>query len=147
MSNLTPINLFMTNIKQPAKDQFQHAHSDESPNSKEMVDIITDALLSKKGKEITVLDVSNLTTLTDYFVVCHGTSDVQIKALADTVEEEMREQIDERAWKKEGLQGRSWVILDFVNVVVHILSKEKRDFYGIERMWNDAEITEVEDTA
>ncbi|MDR9416153.1 MAG: ribosome silencing factor [Gracilimonas sp.] len=135
----------MTNIKQPAKKQFQNAFSDDAPNSKQMVDIITEALLSRKGKEITVLDVSDLTTLTDFFVVCHGTSDVQIKALADLVEEEMREQIGEKAWKKEGLEGRSWVILDFVNVVVHILSKEKRDFYGIERMWNDAEITYIED--
>lgn len=110
-----------------------------------MVDVISEALLSRKGKEITVLDVSELTTLTDYFVVCHGTSDVQIKALADAVEDDMREQTGEKAWKKEGLQGRSWVILDFVNIVVHIMSKEKRDFYGIERMWNDAEITYIKD--
>ncbi|MAO65337.1 MAG: ribosome silencing factor [Balneola sp.] len=135
----------MSNIKQPAKEQFQNAFSEESPNSKQMVEVISEALLSRKGKEITVLDVSELTTLTDYFVVCHGTSDVQIKALADAVEDDMREQTGEKAWKKEGMQGRSWVILDFVNIVVHIMSKEKRDFYGIERMWNDAKITYIED--
>lgn len=135
----------MTDIKQPAKDQFQNAFSDESPDSKKMVDSITEALLSRKGQEITVLDVSGLTTLTDFFIVCHGNSDVQIKALADAVEEEMRKNIGEKAWKKEGLQGRSWVILDYVNVVTHIMSKEKRDFYGIERMWNDAEITYIKD--
>lgn len=111
-----------------------------------MVEIITEALLSRKGKEISVLDVSGLTTLTDFFVVCHGTSDVQIKALADVVEEELLKQVGEKAWKKEGLQGRSWIILDFVNIVVHILSKEKRDFYGIERMWNDAKITHIKDS-
>ncbi|HBQ58271.1 MAG TPA: ribosome silencing factor [Balneolaceae bacterium] len=135
----------MSNIKQPAKEQFQNAFSEESPDSKQMVEVISEALLSRKGKEITVLDVSELTTLTDYFVVCHGTSDVQIKALADAVEDDMREQTGEKAWKKEGMQGRSWVILDFVNIVVHIMSKEKRDFYGIERMWNDAKITYIED--
>lgn len=134
----------MTEIKQQSKQQFENAYSGETPDSQEMVEIITEALLSRKGKDITLLDVSELTTLTDYFVVCHGTSDVQIKALADAVEEDMREKSGEKAWKKEGLQGRSWVILDFVNIVVHILSKEKRDFYGIERMWNDAKITHIE---
>lgn len=134
----------MTDIKQQSKQQFENAYSDEVPDSQEMVEVITEALLSRKGKDITLLDVSELTTLTDYFVVCHGTSDVQIKALADAVEEDMREKTGEKAWKKEGLQGRSWVILDFVNIVVHIMSKEKRDFYGIERMWNDAKITHVE---
>jgi len=134
----------MTDIKQQSKQQFENAYSGEVPDSQEMVEIITEALLSRKGKDITLLDVSELTTLTDYFVVCHGTSDVQIKALADAVEEDMREKTGEKAWKKEGLQGRSWVILDFVNIVVHILSKEKRDFYGIERMWNDAKITHIE---
>lgn len=135
----------MTDIKQPAHTQFENAYSDDAPDSKEMVDIITEALLSRKGKEITVLDVSKLTTLTDYFVVVHGTSDVQIKALADAVEEEVREKTGEKAWKKEGLQGRSWVILDFVNIVVHVMSKEKRDFYSLERMWNDAEVTHIAD--
>lgn len=136
----------MTNIKQPAKKQFEHIYSEDSPNSKEMVEIITEALLSRKGKEITVLDVSELTTLTDYFVVCHGTSDVQIKALADVVEEDLQEQTGEKAWKKEGLQGRSWVILDFVNIVVHVMSKEKRGYYALERMWNDAKVTHIKDT-
>lgn len=135
----------MTNIKQPAKKQFEHAFSDENPNSKQIVETITEALLSKKGREISVLDVSELTTLTDFFVVCHGHSDVQIKALADAVEDDVREKVGEKVWKKEGLQGRSWVILDYVNIVVHIMSKEKRDYYSLERMWNDAEITHIKD--
>lgn len=135
----------MTNIKQPASSQFENAYSDDTLDSKEMVDIITEALLSRKGKEITVLDVSELTTLTDYFVVVHGTSDVQVKALADAVEEDILKKTGDKAWKKEGLQGRSWVILDFVNIVVHVMSKEKRDFYGLERMWNDAKVTHIAD--
>lgn len=135
----------MTHIKQPAKSQFENSFTKEAPNSQEMVEVITEALLSRKGKDITVLDVSELTTLTEFFVICHGTSDVQIKALADVVEDDVREKLDERAWKKEGLQGRSWIILDFVNIVVHVMSKEKRDFYGIERMWNDAKVTRIKD--
>jgi ribosome-associated protein len=135
----------MAKIKQPVKKQFEHSYSEDVPNSKEMVEIVTEALLSRKGKEITVLDVSELTTLTEYFVVCHGTSDVQVKALADAVEEDLREKLGEKAWKKEGLQGRAWIILDYVNIVVHVMSKEKRDFYGLERMWNDAKTTLIKD--
>ncbi|MEX2362845.1 MAG: ribosome silencing factor [Balneolaceae bacterium] len=135
----------MTKIQQTEKKQFQNAYSENDLNSKEIVDTITEALLSKKGKDITIMDVSELTTLTDFFVVCHGTSDVQVKALADAVEDDVREKLGEKAWKKEGLNGRAWVILDFVNIVVHVMSKEKRDYYGIERMWNDAKITHIED--
>ncbi|HET8866352.1 MAG TPA: ribosome silencing factor [Gracilimonas sp.] len=136
----------MTDIKQPTKKQFQNSYSEDIPDSKKMVEIITEALLSRKGKDITVLDVSELTTLTDYFVVCHGTSDVQVKALADAVEEDLLNKSGEKAWKKEGLQGRAWIILDFVNIVVHIMSKEKREFYAIERMWNDAKVTHIKDS-
>lgn len=134
----------MTQIKQPSKKQFQYAYSDDKLNAQKIVKIITEALLSKKGKDISVLDVSELTTLTDYFVICHGTSDVQIKALADAVEDEVHKKAGEKAWKKEGLEGRSWVILDFVNIVVHIMNKEKREYYALERMWNDAKITHIE---
>lgn len=136
----------MPDIKKPNNKQFQNAYSDSEPDSKALVEIITEALLSKKGKDITVLDVSELTTLTDFFVVCHGNSDVQVKALADAVTEDVKKQTGENVWKKEGLNARSWVILDYVNIVVHVMSKEKRDFYGIERMWNDAKVTHIEDT-
>ena len=135
----------MTQIKQPSKKQFQHAYSDDKLNTKKIVEVITEALLSKKGKDVAIMDVSELTTLTDFFVVCHGTSDVQVKALADAVEDEVRKKTGEKAWKKEGLQSRAWVILDYVNIVVHVMSKEKREYYGIERMWNDAKITHLED--
>lgn len=135
----------MTQIKQPSKKQFQHAYSDDKLNTKKIVEVITEALLSKKGKDVAIMDVSELTTLTDFFVVCHGTSDVQVKALADAVEDEVKKKTGEKAWKKEGLQSRAWVILDYVNIVVHVMSKEKREYYGIERMWNDAKITHLED--
>lgn len=135
----------MTRTQQPADSQFQSAYSDRGLNPQEIVEVITEALLSRKGKDITIMDVSELTTLTDFFIICHGTSDVQIKALSDAVEDDVRDKTGEKAWKKEGLTGRSWIILDFVNIVVHVMSKEKREYYGIERMWNDAKITKIED--
>lgn len=128
-----------------ATDQFTTKAGNKTADSAILIDTITEALLEKKAKEIAVLDVRGLTTLTDFFIVCHGTSDTQIGALASSVSEKTKKVLSEAEWKKEGLEARRWIILDYVNVVVHIFSKEKRDYYGIERMWNDAQITEIED--
>lgn len=129
-----------------ATDQFTTKSGSKTADSSILIDTITEALLEKKAKDITVLDVRGLTTLTDFFIVCHGTSDTQIGALASSVSQKTKKVIGEAEWKKEGLEARRWIILDYVNVVVHIFSKEKRDYYGIERMWNDATITEIEDS-
>lgn len=114
-------------------------------DTKKLISVIGEALLEKQAQNITVLDVHQLTTLTDAFVVSHASSDVQIKALADNVAQQTREQLDEKPWQKEGLQQRRWVILDYVNVVVHIFNKELRDYYSLERIWGDAEITKIEE--
>lgn len=132
--------------KQTTPDnQFKHVTSPETLDSEQMVDIISEALLERKAEDISVLDVRGLTTLTDFFVVCHATTDIQIKAIANNVIEKVREELNETAWKKEGMDSRRWVVLDFVNVVVHIFNKEQREYYSFERMWNDAEVTKVED--
>lgn len=129
----------------PKNKQFTNAYSEEKLTPSAILEVITESLLSKKANDITVLDVSELTTLAEYFVVCHGNSDVQVKALADAVEEDVFNKCSEKAWRKEGGIGRSWMILDFVNIVVHVMSEEKRNFYGIERLWNDAKITHIKD--
>lgn len=130
----------MAKIKKPTNNQF----IDTKPDSKNLVEMIVEGLKKKKAQDIVILDVSELTTLTDYFVICSGNSDTQIKAIADSVEDELLELAGEKAWKKEGLQARSWIILDFINTVVHVMSREKREFYDIERMWNDAKVTHIE---
>ena len=137
--------MLMTKKPNVVKTQFSTSSSNKSIDSSLLITSITDALLEKKAKNIVLLDVSQLTTLTDYFVVCHGTSDTQIKALADNVEEQTRIKVGEKPWKKEGMDSRRWIILDFINIVVHIFNEEKREYYGIERMWNDAVRTEIED--
>ena len=128
-----------------ATDQFTTKAGNKTADSATLINTITEALIEKKAKEISVLDVRGLTTLTDYFIVCHGTSDTQIGALASSVSQKTKKELGEAEWKKEGLEARRWIILVYVNVVVHIFSQEKREFYGIERMWNDAEITKIED--
>ena len=137
----------MSEIKEPNNKQFSNAYTEDDLKTKEVLDVIVESLLSKKANNIAVLDVSDLTTLAEYFVICHGNSDVQIKALADIVEDDVREKTSEKAWKKEGVNARSWMILDYVNIVVHIMSEEKREYYSIERMWNDAKITYIKDEA
>lgn len=136
----------MTKQPEVVKSQFRKTGNETKVNSSLLIETISEALLEKKAKNIVVLDVRDLTTLTDFFVVCHGTSDTQIKALSDIVEEKTRENLGEKPWKKEGIDSRRWIILDYVNVVVHIFNQEKREFYGIERMWNDAIVTEINDT-
>ncbi len=135
----------MTKQPETLETQFSATSGGKKADSSTLIKTITDALLEKKAREIVVLDVTKLTTLTDYFVVCHGTSETQIKALADNVAEQTNKILGEKAWKKEGLDSRRWIILDYVNVVVHIFNEEKREFYGIERMWNDAEKIEIQD--
>jgi len=131
----------------PKKEQFSNAYSKEDLKSKQVLDAITEALLSKKANDITILDVSELTTLAEYFVICHGNSDVQVKALADVVEEDVLNKCSEKSWRKEGGSVSSWIILDYVNIVVHVMNEEKRNYYDIERMWNDAKITHIKDKA
>lgn len=123
--------------------QFSTEHPQKTPDSDILVRHVTEGLLEKKGREIKVLNVSELTTLTDCFVVCHGTSDTQIRALANSVIDTVKQSTGENPWQMEGMDSRNWIIIDYVNVVVHIFNEEKRDYYGIERMWNDAAVTEV----
>ncbi|MDI6400588.1 ribosome silencing factor [Balneolaceae bacterium ANBcel3] len=124
----------------------EHTDSQKTKNSfPELVTLINNALLDKKGENLTVLDVRQLTTLTDYFILCTGGSDTQIKALAYHVIETVKEQLGENAWQKEGLNNKRWVVLDYINVVVHIFNEETRRFYALETMWNDAEVTTIQD--
>jgi ribosome-associated protein len=117
----------------------------KTADSEKLISIITEGLLEKKAKEIKILDVRNLTTLADFFVICHGTSETQIRAIANSAIEKVKEKTGEAVWKQEGMDARRWIILDYVNVVIHIFNEEKRQYYGIERMWNDAIFTDVAD--
>ncbi|MBE7034999.1 MAG: ribosome silencing factor [Ruminococcaceae bacterium] len=99
---------------------------------------------SKKARDIKALSVSGLTILADYFVICSATSSTQVKALADTLEEKM-ELLQEPLLKKEGKQGFNWILLDYSDVIVHIFYQETREFYGLEKLWADAEELPLEE--
>lgn len=116
-----------------------------SKETEQLLRTIHEAILERKAENIIQLDVRELTTLTDFFIICHGSADVHIKAIADNVEQKTKNELGERVWKKEGLDTRRWVILDYVNIVVHIFNEELRSYYNIEKMWNDAIRTQITD--
>ncbi len=136
----------MTNQSDVAKSPFTTDSPNKTADSELLIELIKVGLLEKKARNIVLLDVRELTTLTDYFIVCHGTSETQIRALANSVTEKVKETTGENVWKQEGIDARRWIILDYVNIVVHIFNEEKREFYGLERMWNDAKQTTIEDS-
>jgi ribosome-associated protein len=95
----------------------------------------------KKGNDIVRLDLRNIfSSVTDYFVVCHADSSTQVKAIANSVEDEIFKATQQEPWRKEGLEYGEWILLDYVDVVVHIFRTDKREFYGVEDLWGDAEI-------
>jgi ribosome-associated protein len=100
----------------------------------------------KKGQQIVLMDLSELSDFTDYFVLISGDSSIQIKAIADHIDEGMRK-AGVRYYQKEGYQTLKWVLMDYVDVVVHIFSKEAREFYSIERLWADAKMNFISETA
>ncbi len=105
---------------------------------------IAQLTLTKKASSVIILDLRKLTDMTDFFVVCSGDSDVQVKAIADAVIDGA-EQLNEPTWHKEGFSQRQWILLDYVDVVVHIFHKEMRKYYALEKLWGDAKIEEVEE--
>ncbi|MET3977891.1 ribosome-associated protein [Mucilaginibacter sp. UYP25] len=95
----------------------------------------------KKGNDLVRLDLRNLnSSVADYFVICHADSTTQVKAIANSVEEEIYKVMQQDPWRKEGLEHGEWILLDYVDVVIHIFRTDKREFYGVEDLWGDAEI-------
>src|ERR1700710_1040787 len=95
----------------------------------------------KKGNDIVRLDLRNLhSSVTDYFVICHADSTTQVKAIANSIEDEIYKTTQQDPWRKQGIEYGEWILLDYINVVVHIFRTDKREYYGVEDLWGDAEI-------
>lgn len=116
-------------------------------NTKEIVSAAIEGILKIKGKDPLSLDLTEIeNAVCKYFIICHGDSNTQVDALANSVIETVREETGEKVWHKEGLSNATWVLLDYSDVVVHIFQKEYRDFYKLEELWADAKITRYDDT-
>ena len=112
---------------------------------KELAIIAAKALDEKKGKEISAIEITDLTTLADYFVIATGTSNTQINALSGAVEKAMKEQAGEDPLRREGYRDGTWVLLDYGCVCVHVFSQEAREFYSLERLWRDGKPLDLSD--
>ena len=112
--------------------------------SKNLAKLVANAALSKKAYDVTILDLRKLTTMTDYFVVCSVDSDTQARAVADAIKHESLEK-GETSVRKEGYSEGRWILLDYVDVVVHVFHKEMREFYNLEKLWGDAKFEYVND--
>ena len=116
-------------------------------NTKEVVKASIEGILKKKGKNPVSLDLTKIeNSVCKYFIICHGDSNTQVDAIADSVIETVREETGEKVWHKEGLNNATWVLLDYSDVVVHIFQKEYRDLYKLEELWADAKLTRYDDT-
>ncbi|MEE8484753.1 MAG: ribosome silencing factor [Nitrospinota bacterium] len=113
---------------------------------KELIQLCYNAIVEKKGEEILVLDIRGLTSVADFFVICHGTSSRQVLAISDNVEKVLRK----GGFKKYHIEGKqigSWVLMDFSDLIVHIFNEPTRGFYALEKLWFDARKLDMEETS
>ena len=111
--------------------------------SKELTDNIVELIQSKKGYDIKILDLRELSAMSDYFIICSGSVNVQVKAIADEVDKKLRKE-GIKCYHKEGYNSLNWVLLDYFDVVVHIFKEESREFYNLEKLWGDAKFEEID---
>lgn len=111
--------------------------------TKTLKDLVIEALKDIKAEEIIELDLRSLDeSVTDFFIICHGTSQTQVNALADSVFKKVKDELSLFPKAQEGKESGNWVILDYFDVVVHIFHKEAREYYQLEELWNDAKAVE-----
>jgi ribosome-associated protein len=98
-----------------------------------------------KGKEITILDLREIeNTVCDYFIICEGTSNTQVNAIVNSIQKQVSKTLKDKPWHVEGTENSEWILMDYVNVVVHVFQKQIREYYDIESLWGDAKITQIE---
>ncbi len=107
--------------------------------STRLVDAIVKGIQEVKGKDIVHLDLRDVpNTVSDHFIICHGDSATQVEAIMRSVLDHARKEADEKPWQTEGERNAEWILLDFVDVVVHIFHRDKRAYYALEDLWGDA---------
>ncbi|MFM7429205.1 MAG: ribosome silencing factor [Flammeovirgaceae bacterium] len=114
--------------------------------SEKLSKAVVAGMQEKKAQDIVVMDMRDTkNAIADFFVICSGSSDKQVEAIARSVDEEVEKKLKENPWHMEGKNNKEWVILDYITVVAHIFKRDKREFYALEKLWGDAHITEIPD--
>ncbi len=111
----------------------------------ELVEAIKDGMENLKASNITILDLSELeNSVCDYFIICDANSNTQVRAISNSVEDNVRKTLNEKPWHVEGLDNSQWILMDYVHVAAHVFQAETRDFYDLEGLWGDAKVTVLE---
>lgn len=110
----------------------------------ELIAVIIKGIDDVKGENIQLLDLREIeNTVCDYFIICSGTSNTQVNAISGSVQKLVSKKLKDKPWHIEGQTNAEWVLMDYVNVVVHVFQKKIREYYDIESLWGDAKITEI----
>lgn len=114
--------------------------------SEKLSEVVVLGMQEKKAKDIVVMDLRDVkNAVADYFIICSGSSDTQIEAIADSIDEQVYKQLKENPWHTEGKENKEWMLIDYVTVVAHIFKKDKRDFYSLENLWGDAHVEHIQE--
>jgi len=115
------------------------------PKTDELISKIIEGIENGKGIDVELLDLREIdNTVCDYFIICTGTSNTHVSAIVSSIEKTVSKAIKEKAWHVEGLDNAEWVLLDYINVVVHVFQKPIREYYDIESLWGDAKTIKIE---
>ena len=118
----------------------------QSISSDELSQLVIKGMQEKKASSIVIMNLKKVkNAVADYFIICSGSSDTQINAIADSVEEEIYKLSKQNPWQREGRENKEWVLIDYVDVVAHVFRKDRRDFYALEELWGDAQITHLDE--
>mgnify|MGYP000889045205 FL=1 len=110
----------------------------------ELISIIIKGIDDVKGDDIQLLDLREIeNTVCDYFIICSGSSNTQVNAITGSIQKLVSKELKDKPWHVEGQNNSEWILMDYVNVVVHVFQKQIREFYDIESLWGDANITEI----
>jgi ribosome-associated protein len=116
----------------------------KNSNADQLIAVILDGIEDVKGQNTNILDLRELeNTVCDYFIICEGTSNTQVNAIISSIQKKVSKEIKDKPWHIEGSNNAEWVLMDYVNVVVHVFQKHIREYYDIESLWGDAKTIEI----
>jgi len=114
-------------------------------NADQLITTILSGIEDVKGKDINILDLRDIeNTICDYFIICEGTSNTQVNAIVNSIQKKVSKELKDKPWHIEGEDNAEWVLMDYVNIVVHVFQKHIRQYYDIESLWGDAKTTIIE---
>jgi len=116
----------------------------ENTSADQLIATILEGIEDVKGQDINILDLREIeNTVCDYFIICEGTSNTQVNAIVSSIQKKVSKATKDNPWHIEGSENAEWVLMDYVNVVVHVFQKQIREYYDIESLWGDAKLTEI----